>query len=156
PGREISITSFTSDYSKILFATTGDKYAAKVYSYDRKGEEILYQYTPQPILEELENTLSPMESVTYPSSDLLDIPAYITFPAGLDPKNLPTVALIHGGPKGPRDYWGFNGLVQFLANRGYVVLQPNIRASVGYGKSFLNAGDKEWGRKMQDDITWGV
>jgi len=64
--------------------------------------------------------------------------------------------LIHGGPKGPRDNWGYNSIAQFLANRGYAVLQPNFRASGGYGKKFLNAGDLQWGKLMQDDITWGV
>jgi dienelactone hydrolase len=63
---------------------------------------------------------------------------------------------VHGGPKGPRDYWGYNSFVQFLANRGYAVLQPNFRASGGYGKKFQNAGDLQWGKLMQDDITWGV
>ena len=61
----------------------------------------------------------------------------------------------HGGPWG-RDTWGYSGMPQFLANRGYAVLQPNFRASTGYGKKFLNAGNKQWGDKMQDDVTWGV
>ena len=63
--------------------------------------------------------------------------------------------LPHGGPWA-RDSWGFNNLAQFLANRGYAVLQPNFRGSTGYGKKFLNAGNKQWGDKMQDDVTWGV
>ena len=70
-------------------------------------------------------------------------------------KNLPAIVLPHGGPWA-RDNWGFNNLAQFLANRGYAVLQPNFRGSTGYGKKFLNAGNKQWGDKMQDDITWGV
>ena len=61
----------------------------------------------------------------------------------------------HGGPWA-RDTWGYDAFAQFLANRGYAVLQPNFRASTGYGKAFLNAGNNEWGQKMQDDITWGV
>ena len=61
----------------------------------------------------------------------------------------------HGGPWA-RDDWGYNPLAQFFANRGYAVLMPNFRGSTGYGKKFLNAGNGEWGRKMQDDITWGV
>jgi dipeptidyl aminopeptidase/acylaminoacyl peptidase len=61
----------------------------------------------------------------------------------------------HGGPWG-RDSWGYNSFAQFLANRGYAVLQPNFRASTGYGKKFLDAGNNQWGDKMQDDITWGV
>ena len=70
-------------------------------------------------------------------------------------KNLPLVVVPHGGPWG-RDTWGYNGMPQFLANRGYAVLQPNFRGSTGYGKKFLNAGNKQWGDKMQDDLTWGV
>jgi dienelactone hydrolase len=96
-----------------------------------------------------------MKSVTYKSSDGLDIPAYLTLPKGLEPKNLPVVIFPHGGPWG-RDSWGYSTFAQFLANRGYAVLQPNFRASTGYGKKFLNAGNNEWGQKMQDDLTWGV
>src|SRR5690606_28885054 len=76
-------------------------------------------------------------------------------PKGVEAKNLPLVVNPHGGPWG-RDSWGYNTYAQFLANRGYAVLQPNFRASTGYGKAFLNAGNNEWGEKMQDDITWGV
>ena len=97
-----------------------------------------------------------MTSVSYKSSDGLEIPGYLTIPVGSDGKNLPVIILVHGGPKGPRDNWGYDSEVQFLANRGYAVLQPNFRASGGYGKKFLNAGDLQWGKLMQDDITWGV
>ena len=96
-----------------------------------------------------------MQAVKYPSSDGLEIPGYLTLPKGVEPKNLPLVVLPHGGPWG-RDDWGYDGFSQFLANRGYAVLQPNFRASTGYGKKFLNAGNLQWGEKMQDDITWGV
>ena len=96
-----------------------------------------------------------MKAIRYPSSDGLEIPAFLTLPKGVAAKNLPTIVVPHGGPWG-RDSWGFNNLAQFLANRGYAVLQPNFRASTGYGKKFLNAGNKQWGDKMQDDITWGV
>src|SRR5205814_6282494 len=85
----------------------------------------------------------------------LEIPAYLTLPKGVEAKNLPVVIFPHGGPWG-RDSWGYNGFAQFLANRGYAVLQPNFRASTGYGKKFLDAGNKQWGDKMQDDVTWGV
>ena len=96
-----------------------------------------------------------MKPIRYVSSDGLEIPAFLTLPKGVEAKNLPLIALPHGGPWG-RDSWGFNGLAQFLANRGYAVLQPNFRGSTGYGKKFLNAGNKQWGDKMQDDVTWGV
>ncbi|MFM2393731.1 MAG: hypothetical protein RLZZ546_1713 [Bacteroidota bacterium] len=155
-GREISFLSFTADYDKNLFAVGGDRYASEVYLYDRLANQIIYQYTPRPQLKEIEDHLSPMEYLEYPSSDGLLIPAYFTSPIGVEKKNLPLVVLVHGGPKGPRDFWGYDPEAQFLANRGYAVLQPNFRASGGYGKNFLNAGDLQWGKLMQDDITFGV
>jgi dipeptidyl aminopeptidase/acylaminoacyl peptidase len=103
----------------------------------------------------MEPYLSKMEFFVFESVDGLKIPSYLSLPK-TGQKPYPTIALIHGGPKGPRDEWGYNGLVQFLTNRGYAVFQPNFRSSGGFGKSFLNAGDKEWGKKMQDDITFGV
>jgi len=96
-----------------------------------------------------------MTAIRYKSSDGLEIPAYLTLPKGVEPKNLPLIVFPHGGPWG-RDSWGYNTFAQFLANRGYAVLEPNFRASTGYGKKFLNAGNNEWGQKMQDDLTWGV
>lgn len=156
PGREVSFQSSTRDYSKFLIAVYGDKYASESWFYDRKSGELIKQYTPRPELKAVEEHLAPMEPVKYKSSDGLEIQAYLTLPAAVKPKNLPVVILVHGGPKGPRDYWGYDAQAQFLANRGYAVLQPNFRASGGFGKSFLNAGDLQWGKLMQDDITWGV
>ncbi|MEZ4912177.1 MAG: S9 family peptidase [Saprospiraceae bacterium] len=156
PGREVAFQSSTKDYSKFLVAVWGDKYASEVYFYDAKTKQLIFQYTGRPKLKEVEKYLAPMTSISYKSSDGLEIPAYLTVPVGKDAKNLPLVVLVHGGPKGPRDYWGYDAEVQFLANRGYAVLQPNFRASGGYGKKFLNAGDLQWGKLMQDDITWGV
>jgi dienelactone hydrolase len=99
--------------------------------------------------------MAAMRAVRYPSSDGLEIPAFLTTPKGVPAENLPAVIVPHGGPWA-RDSWGFNNLAQFLANRGYAVLQPNFRGSTGYGKKFLNAGNKQWGDRMQDDLTWGV
>lgn len=156
PGKEIDVSSATSDYSKWLVTEWGDATMPKVYYFEPSTKKLKFQYTPRPDMIEYEKYLSPMTPISYKSSDGLVIPAYLTLPKGHAGKNLPLIALVHGGPKGPRDGWGYNGLVQFLANRGYAVLQPNFRASGGYGKAFLNAGDKEWGAKMQDDITYGV
>lgn len=156
PGREIAFQSSTNDYSKFLIAVYGDKYAAEAWYFDAKTRELIHQYTPRPELKKVEEYLAPMTPIRYASSDGLEIPAYLTLPTGVEPKNLPVVVLVHGGPKGPRDTWGYDAQVQFLANRGYAVLQPNFRASGGYGKKFLNAGDLQWGKLMQDDITWGV
>jgi dipeptidyl aminopeptidase/acylaminoacyl peptidase len=155
-GREINFQSATKDYKKFLIATWGDKYAAEAYFFDTETKELILQYVPRPALKKVEQYLAPMKSIRYKSSDGLEIPAYLTLPIGKDDKNLPLVVLVHGGPKGPRDTWGYDSEAQFLANRGYAVLQPNFRASGGYGKKFLNGGDLQWGKLMQDDITFGV
>lgn len=90
-----------------------------------------------------------MTPIRYRSSDGLEISGYLTLPLGRPAEKLPLVVLVHGGPKGVRDEWGYDAEVQFLANRGYAVLQPNFRASGGYGKRFQSAGNGEWGRLMQ-------
>jgi dienelactone hydrolase len=100
--------------------------------------------------------LSAMEPVRYQARDGLSIPAYLTLPAGREPKGLPLVILPHGGPYGVRDTLRFDQEVQFLANRGYAVLQPNYRGSDSYGIDFHRRGEGEWGRKMQDDLDDGM
>ena len=150
--RDINFQSATTDESKFVVVTSSDVDPGTVWLYDRKTKNLktLYQ-----VREKLDRkSLSPMTAVKYKSSDGLEIPAYLTIPKGSNGKNLPTVLFIHGGPWG-RDSWDYHSYTQFLANRGYAVLQPNFRASTGYGKKFLNAGNNEWGQKMQDDITWG-
>ena len=156
PGREIDFVSSTRDYSMYLISVWGDKYASEVWLYIPEHKDLIQQYVPRPKLKEVEVLLSAMEPIRYKSSDGLEIPAYLTIPNGCKAQKLPLVVLVHGGPKGPRDEWGYDPTVQFLANRGYAVLQPNFRASGGYGKKFQNAGDLQWGLLMQDDITWGV
>lgn len=99
--------------------------------------------------------LSAMQPIAYAARDGLTIHGYLTLPAGREPKNLPLVVNPHGGPWA-RDSWGFNDEVQFLASRGYAVLQLNFRGSIGYGRKFKEAGYGQWGLKMQDDITDGV
>jgi dipeptidyl aminopeptidase/acylaminoacyl peptidase len=125
----------------------------EVYLFDRGHKTLALQYKVRERIPR--EHMAEMKSVRYPSSDGLEIPAFLTLPKGVAPTGLPAVLLPHGGPWG-RDGWGFNNLAQFLANRGYAVLQPNFRASTGYGKKFLNAGNKQWGEKMQDDVTWGA
>lgn len=156
PGREVNFGSSTKDYSKFLISVWGDKYASESYFFDAKTRQLIFQYTPRAELKKVEQYLASMTPISYKSSDGLEIPAYLTLPVGSSGKNIAVVVLVHGGPKGPRDYWGYNPIVQFLANRGYAVLQPNFRASGGYGKKFQNGGDLQWGKLMQDDITWGV
>ena len=99
--------------------------------------------------------LARMEPIEFKAKDGLLIRGYLTKPVGVEHKNLPTVLLVHGGPWA-RDTWGYNPLAQFLANRGYAVLQVNYRGSTGYGKSFVNAGNREWAGKMHQDLIDGV
>ena len=96
-----------------------------------------------------------MKPIVYKSRDGLDIHGYLTVPKGVKEKNLPVLCMVHGGPWS-RDEWGYDPYAQFFANRGYAVFQMNFRGSTGYGKAFLNAGNKQWGDAMQNDITDGV
>lgn len=100
-------------------------------------------------------TLAPMVPVKYAARDGLTVRGYLTAPAGRDAKNLPLVLLVHGGPW-VRDHWGFHPEAQWLASLGFAALQLNYRGSSGFGKRHLHAGDREWGAKMQDDLTDGV
>ncbi len=154
PGREIGFASGTKDERLWLIVASSDTEPGERYLFDRQTKNLTLQYR---IREKLNRDyLAPMTAVRYKSSDGLEIPAYLTLPKMTGPaKNLPAIILPHGGPWG-RDTWGYNGFAQFLANRGYAVLMPNFRASVGYGKKFLDAGNKQWGDKMQDDVTWGA
>lgn len=153
PGLEFDGVSTTADESKVLIAAHSDVEPSEVYLFDKKAKTLTLQYR---VREELpREALCHEHVVHYPSSDGLEIPAYLTLPKGIAPKDLPVIVFPHGGPWA-RDSWGYSTMAQFLANRGYAVLSPNFRGSTGYGKKFLNAGNGEWGRKMQDDITWGV
>jgi dipeptidyl aminopeptidase/acylaminoacyl peptidase len=99
--------------------------------------------------------LAPMRYVTYRARDGLEIPAYLTVPVGRDERQLPLVVLPHGGPF-VRDEWDYDFLVQYLANRGYAVLQPNFRGSTGFGRAFNESGFGQFGKAMQDDVNDGV
>lgn len=155
PGRQIDFTSNTADEQQYLLAVSSDDKLPQVYFFDRKTKQLIFQYTPRPKLKPYERYFGKMEPITYKSSDSLEIPAYLSLPKGLPAKNLPLIVFPHGGPWA-RDYWGFSGMAQWLTNRGYAVLQMNFRGSTGYGKKFINAGNKQWGQLMQDDITWGI
>lgn len=153
PGKEINLVSDTRDEQTWLINASSDTEPGETYLFQRKKHKLALQYKSREKLPR--EALATMTPVKYKSSDGLEIPAYLTLPKGVPAKNLPTVIFPHGGPWA-RDFWGYNGYAQFLANRGYAVLSPNFRGSTGYGKKFLNAGNKEWGKKMQDDVTWGV
>jgi dipeptidyl aminopeptidase/acylaminoacyl peptidase len=153
PGLEVGFGARSNDENIWIVNGHSDTEPGVVYVWNRKAKSLAMQYR---VREEIpRESLAQRKPYHYKSSDGLDIPAYLTLPKGLEAKNLPLVVYPHGGPWG-RDSFGYDTNAQFLANRGYAVLQPNFRASTGYGKKFLNAGNGQWGRKMQDDITWGV
>ncbi len=136
-----------------LVAYTSDRGPVAFYSWDRAAKKSTFLFTAQPKLENL--TLAEMKAVVIPARDGLKLNSYLTLPAGVPAKNLPMVLFVHGGPWA-RDNWGYNPYAQWFANRGYACLQVNYRGSTGYGKKFLNAGNKEWGLKMHDDLIDAV
>jgi len=153
PGKEISLTGSTDDEQILMVGAYSDTDPGSRYLFDRRTKKLVLEYVARERVPR--EHMASMKPIRYKSSDGLEIPAYLTLPKDLPAKNLPLIMFPHGGPWA-RDGWGFNSNAQFLANRGYAVLAPNFRGSTGYGKMFLNAGNKQWGDKMQDDITWGV
>ena len=153
PDGEISFSPQTLDDRLVKVVVSRDVDPGTVYLYDWQANTVEKLYESRPELPT--EHLAEMQPITYTARDGLEIPAYLTTPKGVESEDLSLVALIHGGPWA-RDSWGYSSTVQFLANRGYAVLQPNFRGSTGYGKNFLNAGNNEWGEAMQDDISDGV
>ena len=136
-----------------LVAFTNDAGPVSYFAYDTATSTGSLLFEHQPELSKYE--LAPMEPFSYQARDGLTINGYLTFPPGVDRSGLPTVLLVHGGPWA-RDSWGYDPQAQWLANRGYLCIQVNFRGSTGYGKAFLNAGDREWGNKMQSDVSDAV
>ncbi|CAN7561604.1 S9 family peptidase [Phenylobacterium sp. LjRoot164] len=161
---ELTVTSRTDDDQLWTVAVDPVTAPAALYLYDRKAKSLTKLYVTRPELEGA--TLAAMHPVEIKARDGLVQPSYLTLPAGSDSDGdgkpdapVPMVLLVHGGPWA-RDVYGYNGLHQWLANRGYAVLSVNYRASTGFGKKFVNAGNLEWGAKMHDDlldaVDWAV
>jgi len=150
---EFGINDYNKEMTKFIVSVSSDTVYGKYYYYDSTTDELTELATLSPWLKAEE--LAEMHPISYKSRDGLIINGYLTLPKNKEAKNLPLIVNPHGGPWA-RDMWGFNPEVQLLANRGYAVLQVNFRSSTGYGKEFLQAGNKQWGLKIQDDITDGV
>ncbi|MDD1505375.1 S9 family peptidase, partial [Lysinibacillus sp. CNPSo 3705] len=150
---ELSINDYNKEMTKFIVNVSSDTVYGKYYYYDSTTDEITELATLGSWLNPEE--LAEMHPISYKSRDGLTINGYLTLPKNKEAKNLPLIVNPHGGPWA-RDMWGFNPETQLLANRGYAVLQMNFRSSAGYGKKFLEAGNKQWGLKIQDDITDGV
>ncbi len=132
---------------------TVDSGPVPYYIYDRSSQQATFLFDNQPALSDYK--LARMEPIVFSARDGLSVHGYLTLPVGEQKHNLPMVLDVHGGPWA-RDAWGYNPEAQWFANRGYACLQLNYRGSTGYGKDFLNAGAKEWGRNMQNDLVDGV
>ncbi|MGB3852693.1 MAG: S9 family peptidase [Tunicatimonas sp.] len=150
---EIAVTSASKNEDKFIVRTYSDRSLGAYYLYDATADTVTKIIEVSPWLREEE--MAEMKPITYPARDGLTIHGYLTLPVGAEAKDLPVVVNPHGGPWA-RDRWGFNPEVQFLANRGYAVLQTNFRGSTGYGRAFWEASFRQWGLRMQDDITDGV
>ena len=154
PGAEVFAWDHSKDESRFLVKVSSDRNSGSAYLYDLLSGELtkLADFTPWLDPEQM----APMQPIQYQSRDGKTIHGYLTLPVGIEAKNLPVVVNPHGGPWA-RDMWGFNPSVQFLANRGYAVLQMNFRGSLTYGREFWEAGFKQWGTgSMQHDISDGV
>ncbi len=154
---ELNIVSRDRADSSWLVAFTRDAGPVRYYAWDRAGRKATFLFTSRPNLEQ--QPLAPMQPVTVRSRDGLELVCYLTTPQDAEPEGLPLALNVHGGPWA-RDEWGYDAESQWLANRGYAVLQVNYRGSTGFGKAFLNAGNREWAGRMHDDlldaVAWAV
>lgn len=154
---DVTFLSSTKNGRKLIVGYLVDNGPTSFYSYDRRTKRGTFLFVSRPAL--LNYQLASMQPISFRASDGLTIHGYLTLPVGVPPKNLPMVLYVHGGPWA-RDTWGYSGSIQWLANRGYAVLQVNFRGSTGYGKQFLNAGNRQWAGTMHQDLldakNWAV
>jgi dipeptidyl aminopeptidase/acylaminoacyl peptidase len=136
-----------------VIAVARDVAPPSFHRYERRSKKTSLLFSEQPELAGA--PLAKMKDIAFPARDGLGLHGYLTLPPALTPERLPCVVLVHGGPWA-RDVWVFHPVVQWLANRGYAVLQINFRGSTGYGRDFLRAGFRQWGKAMQDDLVDGV
>lgn len=153
PSSVNSPADWSDDNKRVLVYSYSGSDPGRYFLLDRSTSRMWPVVDPYPRIDPA--TLAEVKPVTYHARDGLSIPGYLTLPRDREPKALPLVLMPHGGPF-ERDHWEYDPIVQFLANRGYAVFQPEFRGSTGYGKSFVEKGYGEWGRKMQDDLDDGV
>jgi dipeptidyl aminopeptidase/acylaminoacyl peptidase len=150
---DFSVTSRDRADENWLVAVNSDDGGASYHAYDRRTKRGEHLFDARPELADY--ALAKMEPISFTSRDGLEVEGYLTLPPGWRPENLPMVLNVHGGPWA-RDGWGYDPEAQWFANRGYACLQVNFRGSTGYGKEFLNAGNREWGGRMHDDLVDAV
>jgi dipeptidyl aminopeptidase/acylaminoacyl peptidase len=146
--------AYHSETPFVLVQSFSDVQPTVYFLYDSVAKKLTMLGNSMPQIDPLQ--MSPKDMVRYKARDSLEIPAYLTIPKGMDKKNLPLVVLVHGGPYVRGGSWTWNREVQFLASRGYAVLEPEYRGSTGFGWKHFEAGWKQWGLKMQDDVADGA
>ncbi|MCB1552413.1 MAG: S9 family peptidase [Xanthomonadales bacterium] len=151
PNQWVDLTSSTLDGKLVVFLVSSDRNPGEFYLFDRESGKATYLASRIEWLKP--EQLSEMKPISFKARDGVEIHGWLTLPVGKDPKNLPLIVNPHGGPHGPFDRWGYRRDVQFLASRGYAVLQPNFRGSGGFGRAFEEMGYRQWGGTMQDDVT---
>lgn len=151
-GGDIDDISQSLDDKKWIVGYVSDDAPEYWYLFDRATKQTTLLFSNRPQLEKYK--LSKMSPIEFVARDGMKLYGYLTTPAGVEPKKLPTVLFVHGGPWG-RDEWGYNRYAQWLSNRGYAVLQINFRGSTGYGKQYVNAGDRQWAGAMHTDLLDG-
>jgi len=150
-GMQVRVTSITKDDSIAVVTTFSDKQPATWYHFDIANSKLQYLVGAYPAIDPA--AMAATESHWIKARDGLDFQLYVTRPVDAGEEPQPTIMYIHGGPHGPRDTWSYEPTTQMLANRGYVVIQPNYRGSGGFGESFEETGYRKWYAEMQDDIT---
>ena len=154
PETENYFTSIDLNDNRMIISATADRVPPTYYLYDRDNNKLRFLVKSMPWVDPAK--MATVEYISYKARDGETINGYLTLPPGKEAKDLPLIIHPHGGPYGVRDGWGFNRELQFLANRGYAVLQMNYRGSGGYGKRFQDIAWGKWGLEMQDDISDGV
>ncbi|MGA9422616.1 MAG: S9 family peptidase [Rhodanobacteraceae bacterium] len=152
PGEDVEFTSHSRDGGKVVVVVESGSDPGRFYLYDAARHKLRFLVARAPWIRP--GQMAPVQPIRLKARDGLALHGYLTRPPGMsDTKNLPLVVFVHGGPYFVRDRWRFDPYVQMLASRGYAVLQVNYRGSGGYGYSFVHAGFRQWGGKMQDDVT---
>ncbi|MDB4887988.1 MAG: peptidase prolyl oligopeptidase [Gemmatimonadetes bacterium] len=151
-GGDVAALSRSLDDRRWIVTMRTDDAPIAYYLYDRPTQHATLLFSSRPALDQYR--LAKMQPVEFRARDGMTLYGYLTTPAGTSATGLPMVVLVHGGPWG-RDQWGYNGTVQWLANRGYAVMQVNFRGSTGYGKQYVNAGDRQWAGAMRTDLLDG-
>jgi dipeptidyl aminopeptidase/acylaminoacyl peptidase len=153
-GKACHIVSSSADDTVHLIRVASDCDPGAYYVLDLKQPALAQFKRIRPDIDP--GKMQPMREFTFKARDGLELQGYLTLPPGAEGRQVPLIIHPHGGPFGVRDAWGYNSEVQFLANRGYAVLQVNYRGSGGYGRDFIDKGRCQWGRAMQDDLSDAV